>query len=91
MSAGPSNGPGTAHDPLCLELLERLSEYVDGELEPATRAEIEAHMADCPPCVAFLRSLRHTIGHLSRIPAEELPDELRRACLEAFAKGRGGS
>jgi len=45
-------------DPECLAIFARLSEYIDGELDSPTCAEVEAHMADCPPCIEFLRSLR---------------------------------
>ena len=31
----------------CRELLARLSEYLDDELDEAACAEIESHMADC--------------------------------------------
>ena len=37
-----------------------LSEYLDRELTVESYEEIEAHLADCPPCIEFLHSLdRH--------------------------------
>lgn len=83
---------GHGHDPaICRDLLEKLSEFVDGELDEASCAELEAHLAECEPCVRFLRSLRRTVGHLSRIPRLEMPEEIRRACLEAYARRRRGA
>ncbi len=70
----------------CLDLLERLSEYLDGELDPSVRAEIEGHFSDCEPCVAFLRSLRNTVAHVGELPRPRLPEELRRACVEAYER-----
>jgi anti-sigma factor RsiW len=69
-------------------MLERLSEYLDGELDPASCAEIEGHLHDCEPCVAFLRSLRATVAHVARLPKPALADEAKRACAEAFARYR---
>lgn len=51
----------THRDPACLELFARLSDYVDGELPPEACREIEQHIADCQPCVEFLRSLRGSV------------------------------
>lgn len=45
-------------DPACLEVFARLSEFIDGELPEMDCAEMEAHIADCPPCIDFLNSLK---------------------------------
>ncbi len=34
----------------CLEMFEKLSEYIDGELDHATCAEIEEHANNCVAC-----------------------------------------
>ena len=34
----------------CRRFLDRLTAYVDGLLPPEERAEIEQHLAACPPC-----------------------------------------
>jgi anti-sigma factor (TIGR02949 family) len=39
-------GPGLG----CAEVLDRLEEYVDDELDAATRAAVRAHLAVCPAC-----------------------------------------
>lgn len=48
-------------DPSCLEVFERLSEYLDGELSPQDCAEIQEHIKECEPCVAFVESLKKSI------------------------------
>jgi predicted anti-sigma-YlaC factor YlaD len=37
----------------CFEVLERLSDYVDGELAPAQKAKVDAHLAGCDACTKF--------------------------------------
>src|SRR5688572_20129948 len=37
---------------------DRLSEYLDGELAPADRLEIEAHLASCAGCRNLIEELR---------------------------------
>lgn len=53
-----------------------LSAYLDGELRPARRAEIETHLSECPACAAAasdLRGLRGVASSLQdRAPAEDL-------------------
>jgi anti-sigma factor RsiW len=85
-----SHRPGS---PLCRELFERLSEYLDGELDPALCSEAESHLGDCPPCREFLESLRRTVGILSRLPGEPVPEEIRREVresVERLRRQRGG-
>jgi anti-sigma factor RsiW len=61
-------------DPACLEVFARLSEYIDGELDPADCSHIEAHIADCPPCIDFLRSLKQCVQASRAIEeSEECP------------------
>jgi anti-sigma factor RsiW len=70
----------------CREMLERLSEYLDGELTPSACEDMEGHLHDCEPCVAFLRSLKATVAHVESLPRPRLPDDLKRACVEAYAR-----
>lgn len=83
----------TSHEhggPDCRELFERLSEYLDGEIDPADCSRIDEHMADCPPCRDFLDSLRRTVGLVRSSPAEELPEDWKREVLEAYGRARRG-
>jgi mycothiol system anti-sigma-R factor len=72
----------------CREIFARLSEYLDGELDPEVCAGLEEHMDDCPPCQAFLESLRRTVDLTRHLPGQELPEELRQELVEAYRKIR---
>lgn len=76
-----AHGPSSEE---CLEIFARLSEYIDDEMEQAFRAIFEDHMGDCPPCVKFLDSLRHTVRVLEDVDAPSLPADIRRDVVEAF-------
>ncbi len=52
---------------------ERLSAYLDGALEPAERAELELHLADCAACQDELRELRELRGLLRAMPTPVAP------------------
>src|SRR4051812_7053973 len=40
----------------------RLDAYHDGELSPAGRSEVQAHLRDCPSCAAELAAMRRMSG-----------------------------
>jgi anti-sigma factor RsiW len=44
----------------------RLSAYLDGELGPADRAQVEAHLAGCPDCAGRMVDLRRQGDVLAR-------------------------
>jgi len=50
---------------------DRLSEYVDGELDPATRAELEAHLATCASCRATRDELQRVVARARGIGYRE--------------------
>ena len=47
-------------DVVCMSGVELLMEYMEGALTPDVRAAIEAHVAGCPRCDAFIASYRET-------------------------------
>ena len=81
----PGHG-ADSHD--CREIFARLSEYLDEDLEPGLCDELERHLDDCPPCRAFLDSLRRTVDLVRDLPATELPEEVTRELGETYRKLR---
>jgi anti-sigma factor RsiW len=67
----------TGHEQaICRELLDQLSEYVDGELEAALCIELEAHLAHCTNCRVMVDTLRKTITLYHAQVSAELPAEV---------------
>ena len=81
--------PHRPGSPDCREIFARLSEYLDGELEADLCSRLEEHMGGCPPCEAFLESLRRTVELARDLPAPTLPDDLKEELLQACRKLRG--
>ena len=50
-----------------------LSAYIDGELAPAQKARVEAHLAECEECAQNLHTLRQTVSLLGQLPAMKAP------------------
>ncbi|HMH82140.1 MAG TPA: zf-HC2 domain-containing protein [Gemmatimonadales bacterium] len=73
--------------------LDRLSEYLDGELTPSDRTACEAHLASCDACRSALADLRRVVGRAraldDRPPAVDLwPAVASRIGLAAAAGAR---
>jgi anti-sigma factor RsiW len=63
-------------DSSCHDLLDQLSDYIDGELEAALCAELEAHLSDCPNCQVMVDTVRKTITLYHAEPPAELPSDV---------------
>lgn len=57
----------------CRELLRRLSDYIDGELEATLCAELETHLAGCTNCQVMVDTVRKTITLYHSQASTELP------------------
>lgn len=58
----------------CLALFEKLSEYIDRELDEIDCREIERHAEDCIRCRSCLETLRRTSELCQSIPDHAVPD-----------------
>jgi anti-sigma factor RsiW len=45
----------------CRELVELVTDYLEGALAPEDVARFEAHVAACPGCEAYVEQMRATI------------------------------
>ena len=58
----------------CRELFEKLSEYIDNELDPANCDAIEAHLQHCPPCQSCLATLKQTVALCREMKTSAMPE-----------------
>jgi anti-sigma factor RsiW len=68
----------------CQELVELVTEYLDGALPPPERARFEQHLAACEGCRRHLAQVQETIRVAGSLPPERLPDGAREDLLAAF-------
>lgn len=75
----------THASPACQSLLDQLSDYLDGELDPEVCRLIESHLRGCADCRVLVDTTRRTI-HLSRqLGADRpLPDEVEARLWQAI-------
>jgi anti-sigma factor RsiW len=72
----------------CGQVLDRLSDYLDGELDADARGAVEEHLRGCDGCARFGGELRATVralrDHLVAQPAPAPPSRLRERLAEAL-------
>ena len=73
-------------DLTCHELIDFLSDYLDGQLPRETVTVFNEHLAICPDCVAYLDNFKATLQATKTAFAPEaaavnVPEELVQAIL----------
>jgi anti-sigma factor RsiW len=74
---------------VCTSGVELLMDYLEGVLSADLRSAVDAHIAGCPRCVAFIASYRETPRILREATAIALPADLQ-ASLRAFLRAQRG-
>jgi anti-sigma factor RsiW len=75
----------------CQEFVELVTEYLEGELSEARRAELHAHIDECGGCSAYLAQMRATIAALGGLSTENGFESTREQALQAFRELRAPS
>jgi hypothetical protein len=75
----------------CREMTELVTDYLEGRLPLLLRLRFRWHLAGCADCRAWLRQMRGTVRLLGRLPAGQMPPQVRAELLERFRgwKARG--
>ena len=73
----------------CRQLVELVTDYLEGQLDPAREAALDAHLQDCHGCDTYVEQMRQTVIALRGLAdGEEISEEARRTVLAAFAEHR---
>lgn len=70
--------PFRSHMLTCRQMVDLLSDYVDGELTPKLQHQLEIHLEGCVTCAAFLQTFKQTQAQARSIVYEDMPTELRQ-------------
>ena len=68
----------------CKELVEVVSDYLEGRLPANDRRRLEEHLGECPYCAEYIDQMRLTIGALGELREDALSPEAHGELLEAF-------
>jgi anti-sigma factor RsiW len=68
----------------CRELVELVTDYLEGALADADRVRFEDHIGRCDGCDGYLEQMRQTIELVGHLPAGTLSERAERELVEAF-------
>jgi len=77
--------------PTCREVVELVSDYLDGSLPRRDRRRFESHVSGCDACTAYLRQMRETVRLSGRLREDDVPEPVRRELVAEFRDWRSSS
>lgn len=69
----------------CQQVVELVTDYLDGALDSQTAALVEEHLAQCPGCHTYLEQIKQTINILGTVHHDQLSASTRAGLMTAFA------
>jgi predicted anti-sigma-YlaC factor YlaD len=77
----------------CRELVELVTDYLEGNLSPQQCMRFEEHLLICDGCSAYLDQVRSTIAVAGSLQEDAIPPHMQERLLTAFRawKERGSS
>ena len=79
-SEPPARSPGLD----CQDLVELITDYLEGALGDGDRARFEAHLEICPGCQVYMEQMRATLEVSGRVRDEDVEPEAMDKLLDAF-------
>jgi anti-sigma factor RsiW len=71
----------------CKEIVELVTDYLEGHMAPAQRAQFEQHLLTCPPCTTYLEQMRTMVGLAATLDASaDAAVEPPTAVIDAFRR-----
>ena len=79
----------TPEDLACKELVELITDYLEGALAEHDRVRLEDHLAKCDGCRSYLEQIRATIELTGMLTEDEIPAEGKQELLGVFRAWKG--
>lgn len=79
---------GRADALACQQVVEMVSDYLEGALSRSQRRRLEAHLAGCEHCSEYLDQMRATIALTGRLRSEDLTPEMREEFSDIYRRWR---
>ena len=68
----------------CQQMVELVTEYLEGVMEPRRRARFEAHLAGCDGCTNYVEQFRMTVSVVGRLEVDDVPEPVMAELVSAF-------
>jgi len=71
---------------VCQEVVELVTDYLEGALSRSQRRRFEAHLRACENCTEYLEQMRATIRLAGGLQVEDLTPEMREEFTALFRR-----
>jgi anti-sigma factor RsiW len=68
----------------CQQVVELVTGYLEGGLDPQTAMLMNEHLSTCPGCDTYVEQIRQTINLLGAVTPDNLSPSTRDGLMEAF-------
>ncbi len=68
----------------CQELVELVTDYLEGTLGWRDRRRVAKHLDACDACARYVEQMRETLKLLGTVPVDTLSPEAQSTLLDAF-------
>jgi anti-sigma factor RsiW len=76
------------HALVCQEVVELITDYIEGSLSRRSRRRLEAHLQGCEHCTEYLAQMRATIRLSGRLRAEDLTPQMATELTAIYRRWR---
>ena len=73
----------------CQEVVELVTDYLEGALAPEELARFEHHLTLCEGCVWYVEQIRATATAVGEVREEDIAPETKDRLMSAFRDWRG--
>jgi anti-sigma factor (TIGR02949 family) len=71
----------------CDEVRSALSNYIDDDVSPDVRRELERHLAECRTCQVLYDTTRNTLRIVTDVGSFEVPDTVSERLMKRIMSG----
>jgi len=68
----------------CNQVVELVSDYLEGALDAATAQRVRQHLAECPGCDTYVEQIGKTVRSLGEVPTGTLTPQAQDELMSAF-------
>jgi predicted anti-sigma-YlaC factor YlaD len=74
----------TNEDIPCRQIVEMVTDYLEGALSSENVSIVDAHLATCDGCAEYFDQMRVTIRMTGTVEADDIPPQVLGPLLDAF-------
>ena len=76
------------NDLVCQQVVELVTEYLEGSLSRTDRRRFDRHLRGCPNCTNYLEQMRVTIATTGTLQVDDLSPEAEQEFTDLFQRWR---